>query len=284
MQYTSLPSDLWCWPDFADLTPEDKYYLLYLHTNPHVAVCGCYALPRRIAAAESGYNEEIAERILSRLVEAGGWVDYDQASREILLLRWPDINPGWFVKNGNVYKSLCKSVPKIKSDRLRAAVQAWLLGEEPPPPQEGLTSPLQAPSEPPPSITHQHQLTSTQITSPSSLFDDDDSKKEDITPLLRQIPAAERLKITPKLLACLAAGHSLTDCQQAIDAARAGASPTLPWVGLAHHKLDQLAATAPLPPPPRRQTPPVLKDAEGSEGIVDTTAPWDMPGGCDAAA
>ncbi len=244
MQYSSLPSDMWCWPDFADLTPEDRYYLLYLHTNPHVTITGCYALPRRIAAAESGYNEETSDRILSRLVEAGGWIQIDSATREVLLLRWPEINPGWFIKNSNTYKSLVKSVPKIKCDKLRAVVQSWLLSDTP---LEGLTSPLQAPYKHPASITHHHHNTSPHNTPPSPSLDGEGGNgggkapKKDITTLLINIPLHDQAKLIPKIKDCLTAGHSVHACHQAIDSARNGASPGRDWIGLAHHKLEELA-------------------------------------------
>lgn len=248
MDYSSLPSDIWCWPDFADLTPEDRYYLFYLMTNPHVTVTGCYALPRRIAAAESGYNEETSDRILARLVEAGGWLEADPATREVLLLRWPEINPGWFAKNSNTYKGLVKSIGKIKSDRLRAVVQSWLLSDTP---SEGLHRGLEAPMKPPASITHHHHCTSPHITSPSPTGHDDGdaAQNPDLTPLLKGISLAEHNKLIPKLYSCLAAGHSVHACQQALDDARHGASQGPPWngnwLGLAHHKLEELAkATA----------------------------------------
>lgn len=113
----------------------------------------------------------------------------------------------------------------------------------------------------------------------TSSYDDD---LPDITPLLRGIPPAERNKITPRIRKCLNAGHSLHTCQQAIDDARVGATAGRSWLGLAHHKLVQLAATPPLSPrmPPPPQTAVV---EESSGGAVDTSAPWEVPGYQEAA-
>lgn len=105
---------------------------------------------------------------------------------------------------------------------------------------------------------------------PSS-YNDDGDELPDITPLLNNIPPAERNKITPRINKCLLAGHSLRDCQQAIDSARAEASRGLPWLGLAHHKLDQLAAVVPLPQQVKnaQKTTPA-----GSE--EQATTPWEL--------
>lgn len=265
MEYASLPSDIWCWPDFADLTPEDKFYLFYLHTNPHVTITGCYALPRRIAAAESGYNEETSDRILARLVDAGNWIQIDPTTREVLLIRWPEINPGWFAKNSNTYKGLVKGTSKIKSDKLRAVVQSWLIVDTP---SKGLPSPLEAPSMPPVSITHHYtspHYTSPHRTSPSSYPDHDDDGDDpqhpDLTPLLQDVPPAERGKLSPRIHACLAAGHPIHVVQRTIDAARREASSGRSWIGLGHHKLAELARTPPPPPAPPPKTTASTADA-----------------------
>ena len=41
-----------------ELSPEDKYFYLYLLTNPYTNLCGCYELSLNKAAIELGYNKE----------------------------------------------------------------------------------------------------------------------------------------------------------------------------------------------------------------------------------
>lgn len=47
-------------------TPEDKYFMLYLLTNPHSEPCGIYELPPKIAAFELGYSEDAIRGLLDR--------------------------------------------------------------------------------------------------------------------------------------------------------------------------------------------------------------------------
>ena len=46
------------WQDgfVLDLTPEEKYFYIYLMTNSKTSQCGIYELHRRIIETETGYN------------------------------------------------------------------------------------------------------------------------------------------------------------------------------------------------------------------------------------
>ena len=48
------------WQDafILDLTPEEKYFYVYLLTNSKTKQCGIYELPMRIIETETGYNRE----------------------------------------------------------------------------------------------------------------------------------------------------------------------------------------------------------------------------------
>ena len=49
-----------------DFTPEDKYFYLYLFTNPHTNLAGCYEISVRQMAYETGYIKETIERLIDR--------------------------------------------------------------------------------------------------------------------------------------------------------------------------------------------------------------------------
>lgn len=79
------------WEDrkvMEDFTPEDKYFYLYLFTNPHTNVLGCYELGPRQASIETGYNKETIERLLERFQEVHQVILYDKETKEILLMNW----------------------------------------------------------------------------------------------------------------------------------------------------------------------------------------------------
>ena len=49
-----------------NFTPEDKYFMLYLLTNPHTKQIGIYPLNVRQAAFETGYNVDSINHLLNR--------------------------------------------------------------------------------------------------------------------------------------------------------------------------------------------------------------------------
>ena len=52
-----------------EFTPEDRYFYLYLFTNPHTNLCGCYEVSVRQMAYELGYDKAVVERLLKRFSE-----------------------------------------------------------------------------------------------------------------------------------------------------------------------------------------------------------------------
>ena len=81
------------WQDafVLDLTPEEKYFYVYLMTNSKTSQIGIYELPKRVIEMETGYNRETVEKLLQRFKDYEK-IDYNEATREIVLLNWPKHN------------------------------------------------------------------------------------------------------------------------------------------------------------------------------------------------
>jgi DnaD/phage-associated family protein len=78
--------------DFVlDLTPEEKYFYLYLMTNSKTTQCGIYEIPKRIIQFETGYNAETVDKLLKRFIEYGK-ILYCEETKEVMLLRWIKYN------------------------------------------------------------------------------------------------------------------------------------------------------------------------------------------------
>lgn len=99
-----------------DFTPEDKYFYLYLFTNPHTNLCGCYELGIRQAVRETGYNEDTILRLIDRFEKIHGVILYDKKTNEILILNWHKYN---WTKSGEFMKGLDKHISKVKSEEFR---------------------------------------------------------------------------------------------------------------------------------------------------------------------
>lgn len=97
------------WQDefVLNLTPEEKFFYLYLMTNSKTSQCGIYEIPKKIVQFETGYNEETVEKLMKRFIEYKK-ILYDDATKEIILLNWMKHN-----KNTS---------PKVK-DRIKKELQ-----------------------------------------------------------------------------------------------------------------------------------------------------------------
>lgn len=77
------------WQDgfVLDLTPEEKYFYIYLMTNSKTSQCGIYELPKRIIETETGYNRESVEKLIKRFVEYEK-IAYCEETKEIFIKNW----------------------------------------------------------------------------------------------------------------------------------------------------------------------------------------------------
>ena len=75
-----------------DFTPEDRYFYLYLMTNPHTNVCGCYEISLKQMSDETGYTKETVEKLLARMMNIHKVICYSQTTKEMLLLNWSKYN------------------------------------------------------------------------------------------------------------------------------------------------------------------------------------------------
>ena len=104
------------WQDafILDLTPEEKYFYVYLLTNSKTKQCGIYELPMRIIETETGYNRETIDKLINRFEEYKKIV-YDKSTKEIYLKNWTKHNR---ITSFKVKKCVEKELSKVKSKDL----------------------------------------------------------------------------------------------------------------------------------------------------------------------
>jgi len=85
--YTSFWQD-----DFViGLTPEEKYFYLYLITNSKTSLCGIYELSLKVAEFETGYNRETIEKLIKKFEEYGK-IKYSHETKEICVCNFLKYN------------------------------------------------------------------------------------------------------------------------------------------------------------------------------------------------
>lgn len=98
-----------------EFTPEDKYFYLYLFTNPQTNMCGCYEVSLTTMSIQTGYTKDTILRLLERFEKVHNLLVYSSKTKEICLLNWHKYN--W--QGGNQIPCIKKEISRIKDDRLR---------------------------------------------------------------------------------------------------------------------------------------------------------------------
>lgn len=94
-----------------DFTPEDKYFYLYLLTNPHTNLIGCYEVSLKQMSDETGYNKDTIERLLNRMAEIHNVIRYNKQTKEVYLLNWGKHN---WTKSEKLDKPLLSQISNVK--------------------------------------------------------------------------------------------------------------------------------------------------------------------------
>lgn len=89
MKSVKRPVDTSFWEDdkiIDQFTPEDRYFMLYLLTNPHTTQVGIYHLPYKFAAFELGYSLEATKSLIDRFENKYHVIAYSKDHQEIAIL------------------------------------------------------------------------------------------------------------------------------------------------------------------------------------------------------
>ncbi|RID85645.1 conserved phage C-terminal domain-containing protein [Mesobacillus zeae] len=112
-KYRQVHVEYWQDGFVLDLTPEEKYFYIYLMTNSKTSQCGIYELPKRIIETETGYNRETVEKLLQRFIDYGK-ISYSDRTREIMLKNWINYN---FINSPKVINCIEKELEKVKEQQ-----------------------------------------------------------------------------------------------------------------------------------------------------------------------
>ena len=120
MKYSNLSMSFWTDSKIDDdFTPEDKYFFLYLLSNPHTSVTGCYEISLKQMERETGYNADTIARLIQRMQDVHKVIRYDQETKEILIVNWHKYN---WTKSENLIKSVIRVAQYIKSAEFKKYV------------------------------------------------------------------------------------------------------------------------------------------------------------------
>jgi DnaD/phage-associated family protein len=109
--YRQIQISFWTDDFVLDLTPEEKYFYMYLMTCSKSSQCGIYKLPMKVIEFETGYNVDSVDKLLKRFITYGK-ILYNYDTKEIMILNWIRYN---FINSRNTITCINKELLKIKS-------------------------------------------------------------------------------------------------------------------------------------------------------------------------
>ncbi len=118
-KFRSIQTDFWQDDFTLILTPEEKYFYIYLMTNTKSNQLGCYVLPKKVIEMETGYNRETIEKLLDRFVEYEK-ILYSEETNEILILNWYKYN---WLRSENTKKCIMKEFESVKNPYFAKVLQ-----------------------------------------------------------------------------------------------------------------------------------------------------------------
>jgi len=115
-----------------DLTPEDRYFYMYMLTNPFSTQLGVYEITRKQISDHLGYNIDITENLLKRFEDYHGLLKYNRDTKEVALLKWGKHN--WRRGGKPVWDLVRKEIDAVKDRSLitlvaQHAPKSWLKDE-----------------------------------------------------------------------------------------------------------------------------------------------------------
>ena len=93
------------------LTPEQKYFYLYLLTNDRTTQCGIYEITIRQMCYDTGYNDETIKKLLEYFINKGRLM-YSESTKEIALKNWAKYNDS---NSPKVRACIDKELIKVKN-------------------------------------------------------------------------------------------------------------------------------------------------------------------------
>ena len=116
--YRQFPINIWDTNLFyEEMTPEEKYFYIYLLTAPQSNLSGCYQISLKKASDNLGYNRETVETLFNRLISLG-LVEYDSETKEVYI---PAFQSSW-TRSPKYLGALHKELEEIESSKFYDAL------------------------------------------------------------------------------------------------------------------------------------------------------------------
>ncbi|WP_080875576.1 hypothetical protein [Oceanobacillus timonensis] len=114
-KFRMVHTEFWDDPKVVEeMTPEDKYFFLYLLTNSNTTQIGIYQITKKQMAFDLGYSMESVNSLMERFVNHHRLVVYNSDTRELAIKNWGRYN---FNRGGKPVLDCVSSELKLVKDQ-----------------------------------------------------------------------------------------------------------------------------------------------------------------------
>lgn len=99
-----------------EFSPQDKYFYLYLLSNPHTNICGCYEISFGQMERETGYDTKTIKGLIDRLENVHNVIRYDKKTKEVFIINFSKYN---WSNSEKVKKAIIRVGETIKSPNFK---------------------------------------------------------------------------------------------------------------------------------------------------------------------
>jgi hypothetical protein len=111
-----VDSSFWTDNKTEDFTPEDKYFMVWLLTNPFTTQLGIYAINIKHSALQLGYSEDTVKYLLERFQDVYGVIIWSKETKEVAVKNYLRHS---VIKGGRpVEDCIKKEMSKVKNKNL----------------------------------------------------------------------------------------------------------------------------------------------------------------------
>lgn len=127
--YRTVRVNFWNNPIVLDeMTPEDKYFYIYLLTNPHTTRIGIYRIVKKQMAFDLGYSIESVQTLIERFINYHKLIRYNPETKELAIKNWGREN---LQKGGkSIMNSILSELKEVDDTSLIQYVSKSILREE----------------------------------------------------------------------------------------------------------------------------------------------------------
>ncbi|WP_052144900.1 DnaD domain-containing protein [Halalkalibacter okhensis] len=94
-KFRMIQTEFWNDPKvMEEMTPEDKFFFVYLLTNPQVTQIGIYRITKKQVAFETGFSVETVQLLFERFLHQHELIRYNEETRELAIKNWGKHNLG----------------------------------------------------------------------------------------------------------------------------------------------------------------------------------------------